>query len=234
MHPTDRAARVAGFLYVLMGLFAPFSLIYVPRTLIVRGDATRTADKVLAHEMLFRLGILGELFSAVVFVLLVLALYRLLCGVNKAQASVMVAFVLVSVAVSFLNVVNSIAALTLFQGADFLSVFDRPQRDALGMLFLGLHSRGLAVNQIFWGLWLFPLGVLVMRSGFLPRILGILLIVNCIAYVAASLTALLLPEHSEVVSRVLLPALFGELWIMLWLLIRGAKVPPSRVPALSP
>ena len=209
-----------------MVVTAPFSLIYVPRTLIVPGNATTTANNVLAHETLFRLGILADLISSVIFICLVIALYRLLSGVNKTHASLMVILVLVSVAVGFVNVLNNIAALTLFRGADFLAVFDKPQRDALAMLFLGLHSQGNFVNEIFWGLWLFPFGVLVMRSGFLPRILGVLLIVNCFAYVAASLTWLLLPTYGVVVFGAVMPALLGELWIMLWLLMKGAKVPP--------
>jgi len=228
MHPTVRQARVAGSLYVAMGLPAPFALIYLPGKLIVRGDATATANNILASQMLFRLGIVAELVSAVFFVLLVMALHRLLSGVNKNHARLMVGLVLVSVAITFVGVVNNIAALTLFRGADFpyLSVFDKPQRDALGMLFLGLHSQGTFVNEIFWGLWLLPFGLLVMRSGFLPRILGVLLIVNGFAYVVISLTWLLLPAYGSVLFRASLPALLGELWIMLWLLIKGAKVEP--------
>ncbi len=232
MHPTDKAARIAGAVYLSFAVTAPFSLIYVPANLIVRGNATATANNILAHETLFRLGIVGNLFTNVIFILVAMALYRLLSGVNRTHASLMVALVLVSAAVGFMNVLNNIAALTLFRGADFLAVFDKPQRDALAMLFLGLHRQGLAVDEIFWGLWLFPFGVLVMRSGFLPRILGLLLIVNCFAYVAASLTSLLLPSYANVVFRAILPALLGELWIMLWLLIKGAKVPPLAAPRL--
>ncbi len=231
MHPTKKDARIAALFYVLMGLPAPFALIYIPRTLMVRGDAAATAKNILAHEMLFRVGIFGELFSAVAFLLLGLALYRLLSGVNKTQASLMVILVAVSVAITFANVVNNIAALTLFRGADFLAVFDKPQRDALAMLFLRLHGQGLVVNQIFWGLWLLPFGVLVMRSRFLPRILGVLLIVNCFAYVAGSLTWLFWPSYGNVVFRAIFPALLGELWILLWLLIKGVKVQPSLAAA---
>jgi len=209
-----------------VGLPAPFSLIYIPRTLIVPGNVTATANNILGHEMLFRAGIVSGLLSSVAFIFLVMALYRLLSGVSKTHAALMVILVVVSVAIGFLNEVNNIAALNLFRGGDFLAVFDKPQRDALGMLFLGLHRQGLVVNQIFWGLWLFPFGVLVMRSGFLPRILGLLLIVNCFAYVAASLMSLLWPSYATVVSRAMLPALLGELWIMLWLLIKGANVQP--------
>jgi len=231
MHPTDKAARVAGGLYLLMAAPAPFSLIYLPGKLIIPGDAAATANNILASQMLFRLGIVGELIAAVLFLLLVMALYRLLSEVNKNHARVMVSLVLVSVAITFVNVLNNIAALTLFRGADYLSVFDKPQRDALAMLFLRLHSQGNFVNEIFWGLWLLPFGLLVMKSGFLPRILGVLLIVNCLGYVAASLTSLLLPAYGNAVFRASMPALLGELWMILWLLIRGAKVQPSAAPA---
>jgi hypothetical protein len=226
MQPTTRAARVAGLLYVLMGATAPFTLIYLPRKLIVPGNAAATASNVLASEMLFRIGIVAALISSVAFVFLVMALYRLLSGVNKSHASVMVVLVLVSVAIGFVNEVNNIAALILFRGADFLSVFDKPQLDALGMLFLRLRGQGLVVNEIFWGLWLFPFGLLVMRSGFIPRILGVLLIVNGFAYLVASLTSLLLPAYAGVVNQLLLIPETGELWVMLWLLIKGVRVQP--------
>jgi hypothetical protein len=223
MHPTSHTARIAGLLYALTGVSGAFTLMYVPGALIVPGDATATASKILASEMLFRAGIVAGLASAVFFIFLAMGLYRLLSGVNKAHASLMVILVLVSVAIGFFNELNNIAALTLLGGTDFLAVFDKPQRDALAMLFLRLHAQGNFVNEIFWGLWLFPFGVLVMRSGFLPRILGVLLILNCFAYLAASLTWLVLPSYGAVVFRATLPALLGELWIMLWLLIKGVK-----------
>ena len=231
MHPTNNTARVAGVLYVLMGVTAPFTLIYIPRKLIVPGNASATASNILASEMLFRIGIVAALISSVAFVFLVMTLYRLLSGVSKTHASVMVMLVLVSVAIGFVNEVNNIAALIVFRGADFLSAFGKPQLDALGMLFLRLRGQGLVVNEIFWGLWLFPFGMLVMRSGFLPRILGVLLIVNGFAYLAASLTSLVLPAYAGVVNRFALIAETGELWIMLWLLIKGARVQPLAAAA---
>ncbi|MDD5543272.1 MAG: DUF4386 domain-containing protein [Acidobacteriia bacterium] len=231
MHPTDKAARVAGAVYLSMAVTAPFSLIYVPRTLIMRGDATATANSILTHETLFRLGIVAELITSVIFVFVVMALYRLLSGVNKTHASLMVALVLVSAAVGFMNVLSNIAALTLFRGADFLSVFNKGQLDALGMLFLHVHAQGLVINEIFSGFWLFPFGVLVMRSRFLPRILGVWLIVNCFAYLALSFTGVLLPQYYGAVFNITLPALLGEIAITLWLLIKGAKVQPVFAPA---
>lgn len=231
MNSTKKAARVAGWLYVLMGIPAVFGMLYVPGKLIVRGDAAATAKNILASESLFRLGTVAELIAALIFLLLVMALYRLLSGVNKNHARLMVGLVLVSVAITFANAVNNIGALILFRGADFLTVLDKPQRDALAMLFLRLHSQGNFVNEIFWGLWLFPFGVLVRRSGFLPRILGVLLIVNCFAYLALSFTGLLLPQYYALAFRAAFPALLGELWIMLWFLIVGAKPQPAGAPA---
>jgi hypothetical protein len=231
MHPTDKAARVAGAVYLSMAVTAPFSLIYVPRTLIVRADATATANKILAHETLFRLGIVAELITSIIFVFVVMALYRLLSGVNKTHASLMVALVLVSAAVGFMNVLNNIAVLTLLRGADFLTVFERPQRDFLAMLFLRLHRDGLIINEIFSGLWLFPFGVLVMRSRFLPRLLGVWLIVNGFAYLAKSLTGFLLPGYQNAIDTFTFPALTGEVAFVLWLLIRGAKEPTVNITA---
>jgi hypothetical protein len=231
MHPTNKAARIAGAVYLSMVLTAPFSLIYVPGKLIVRGNAAATADNILAHETMFRLSILGDLVGQVIFICLAIALYRLLSGVNKTWAGLMVAFVLVSAAVGFLNTLNNIAALLLFRGGEFLAVFDKAQRDALGMLFIRLHTQGIFIDEIFWGLWLFPFGLLVFRSGFLPRFLGVWLMINCFGYLALSVTALFFPDYYQAAFRYSQPVLFGELAIMLWLLIRGAKVPMSAVAA---
>ncbi len=174
---------------------------------------------------MFRLSILGDLVGQVIFICLAIALYRLLSGVNKAWASLMVAFVLVSAAVGFLNTLNNIAALLLFRGGEFLTVFDKAQRDALGMLFIRLHSQGIFIDEIFWGLWLFPFGLLVFRSGFLPRFLGVWLMINCFGYLVLSMTALFFPAYNDKLFLYLQPVFFGELAIMLYLLIKGAKVP---------
>ena len=225
MHTTKKAARVAGAVYLSLVLTAPFSLLYVPGKLIVRGNAAATASNILAHETLFRLCIVSELLSSVIFICLGLALYRLLSGVNKTWAGAMLALVLVSAAVGFLNVLNYVAALTLIHGTDFLGAFETPQRYALGMLFLRLHGQGEMMNEIFWGLWLFPFGLLVFRSGFLPRFLGVWLMLACFVWLALSLTALLFPPYYEAAFKMAQPVLFAELAIMLWLLIEGAKVP---------
>ena len=225
MDPTNKAARVAGAVYLSMVLTAPFSLIYVPSKLIVRGNASATADNILVHETMFRLSIFGDLIGQVIFICLAIALYRLLSNVNKTWAALMVAFVLVSAAVGFLDTLNNIAALILFRGGEFLTVFDKPQRDALAMFFLRLHSQGISIDEIFWGLWLFPFGLLVFRSGFLPRWLGVWLMINCFGYLVLSMTALFFPAYNDKLFLYLQPVFFGELAIMLYLLIKGAKVP---------
>jgi len=234
MSPTHNPGRVAGFLYLLLVLLAPYRLLYVPSTLFVSGNATATAANIAAHELVFRLGMVSDLCCGVILVFLSLALYRLLKGVNQNFAVLMVILGgLIPAAIDFLNVVNDAAALVLVRGPDFLSVFDKPQRDALAMLFLRLHQQEITAAEILWGLWLFPLGSLIYRSRFLPRFLGIWLIINGFAYLAMSFTGLLLPQYQATVSNIAFPALLGEMALMLWLVIRGARPQPLDAAAAS-
>ena len=232
MHPTDKVARIAGAIYLSMVVTGSFSLMYVPGKLIVKGNATATASNVLAHQTMFRISIAGNLIGTVIFVCLAVALYRLFREVDRTQALLLVGLVLVSAAVAFINELNNIAALILFRGGDFLTVYNKDQLDALGMLFVRLHGQGNVINEIFWGLWLFPFGVLVYESRFLPRILGAWLIINCFAYVIISLTGMLLPQYAGTVFNYSFPALLGEMAIMLWLLIKGVKVEALPAQAL--
>src|SRR5919109_574920 len=173
MHPTDKAARVAGLLYLSL-MTAPLRLIYIPTTLFVAGNATATAANIAAHETLFRLGIVSDLFTGTMVIFLTLAFYRLLKVVDQNLAVLVVILgSLMVTPIYFLNTLNDAAALLLARGADFLSVFDKSQRDAMVVLFLRLHHQGILVNEIFWGLWLLPLAVLIYKSGFLPRFLGV-------------------------------------------------------------
>lgn len=133
--------------------------------------------------------------------------------------------------VVFVNVLNDIAALVLLSGADFLSVFAQPELDALAYLFLRLHARGITVASIFWGLWLFPFGLLVIRSRFIPRVLGYLLMIAGVGYLASAFATLVLPEYAPLVARVALPLELGELPIIFWLLIWGARPRPADAPA---
>lgn len=230
---TKNAGRFAGLLYILASIPGVFALVYVPSKLIVRGNATATAHNIVTSETLFRLGIAADLICQALFIFVALALYDLLKGVNRRHALLMVTLILVSIPIAFLNELNGIAALILVRGADFLSLFDKPQRDALAMLFLNLRGHGFDVAGIFWGLWLFPLGLLVYRSSFLPRILGVVLMVNCFAYPLNSFTSLVLPQYEAIVSRWMSPLQFGEVVFMLWLVIMGAKPKPLADPAFN-
>jgi hypothetical protein len=223
MTSLSRNARVAGLLYLTL-LTAPLRLIYIPSKLFVTGNATATANNIAAHQTLFRLGILSDLLTGTMAIFLTLALYRLFKQVDQGLARLVVILgSLMVTPIYFLNTLNDIAALLFARGADFLAVFDKPQRDAFAMLFLRLHHHGVLANEIFWGLWLLPFGILVYRSRFLPRILGIWLVINCFAYLAVSITGFLLPQYQAKVWNIVSPATLGELAIMLWLLIMGAK-----------
>jgi Domain of unknown function (DUF4386) len=233
MSSTKNRGRFAGLLYVLTSIPGFFAIEYVPSKLIVHGNAMKTASNISASETLFRLGIAGQLICQAGFIFVALALYHLLKGVNRRHASLRVTLVVLGIPIAFLNELNSIAALAIVRGADFLSVLEKPQRDALAMLFLNLHHYGFVIAEIFWGLWLLPLALLVYRSRFLPRFLGLWLVLDGLAYVTLSLTEVLSPQYSDRVFTYSQPALFGEVAFMLWLLIRGARPPAMDATASS-
>jgi Domain of unknown function (DUF4386) len=230
MNSTKKQARVAGLLYLLASIIGFFCLAYVPGKLIVSGDATATANRIRASETLLRLGIASELIAFTIFIFVVLALYRLFKAVSEKHAVAMATLLLISIPISLLNLLNEIAALVLVNGASFLSAFEKGQLDALAYMFLRLHGQGFIVAQIFWGLWLFPFGILVIRSGFIPRFLGYLLFIAASGYLASSFTSLLLPSYRHLVDQFAMVLEAGELPIIFWLLIWGAKVPLDRPP----
>jgi hypothetical protein len=225
--------RFAGLLYAGMSISGFFAMGYVPGKLIVHGNAAATANNIAASETLFRLGIAGELIGYAGFIFVAAALYDLLKGVSRRHASLMVLLIVVSVPIAFLNELNSFAALVLVRGADFLSIIEKPQREALAMLFLNLHFQGFVVAEIFSGLWLFPLGLLVYRSRFLPRFLGVWLAIAGVAWVILSLTGVLLPQYYGKVYTYTQPAILGEVAFMLWLSIKGARPSAPDATALS-
>lgn len=229
MSSTKSKARFAGILYCLTSLPGAFNLLYIPAAFIVPGDATATAQRITDAALTYRIVILSGFVSSILFIFLVLSLYNLFKEIDKTHATLMVIFVSVSVAASVVNLINQIAPLIFLGGADFLSVFTKPQLDALALGFLRLNSYGNLLLDAFWGLWLFPLGVLVRKSGFIPGILGIFLIAACFAYLALSFTAIVLPAHTHIVSLVAMPFMaLGEVPFVLWLLVWGAKVPPAE------
>ena len=218
-------ARVAGFLYLLLGV-SVYRLVYIPNKLLVPGNTEATTRNIADHQFLFRLGIVSDLLAAILAIFLVLTLYQLFKGVDRGLAVLMV--ILggpMPGAVYFFNVLNDVAALLLVRGSDFMATFDKPHANALAMLFLRMHDYGVFANEIFWGLWLFPFGLLVWRSGFLPRILGVFLFIACAAYLILSLTGILFPQYLTRVYSVVSPGMMGEGPILLWLLIKGPRPP---------
>ena len=227
MNSTKRTARRAGRLYLLLAVSAPLGLMYVPSRLIVAGDATATADRIRASEWLLRLGIGSELFHQAVVVFLVLALYRLFKGVDEYHASLVVILgALVSVPIVFVNVLNEVAALIVLSGADFLTGFGKSQLEGLAYLFLRLHAQGLVVASVFWGLWLLPFGILVIRSGFIPRVLGYMLFLAGAGYLAGAFATLITPQYAPRVGQVTGILMFFELPIIFYLVIWGAREEP--------
>jgi len=208
---TNNPGRAAGLLYLLLVLAGPVRILYIPSKLFVHGNATATASNIVAHESLFRLGMLSDLFVGTIVIFLALALYRLFKVVDQNLAVLIVLLGgVMPAAIYFFNVLNDAAALALARGANFLAALEKPQRDALAMLFLHLHGQGFVAGEVFYGLWLFPLGILTYRSRFLPRFLGVWLIINGVAYLVLSFTGLLMPQYEDKVSNILFPALTGR------------------------
>jgi hypothetical protein len=232
MNSTRNPGRVAGIWYLLLAVNGPLSLIYIPNKIFVAGDAAATVSNVAAHELLFRIGMISDLIGAVILIFLVLASYRLFKDVSQYLAVLVIILGGVMPAlINFVNVVTSEAALMIARGADFLSVFDKPQRDALAMLLLHMHNRQNTAAELLWGLWLIPLAILVYRSRFLPRFLGVWLVINGLAYVVLCFVGFLAPQFGPKLFLVFQPALFGELALVLWLLIKGGKPRMTYGPA---
>jgi hypothetical protein len=224
VNESNRNARVAGLLYLLVILAAPVRLVYIPAKLFVSGDTGATIANVAAHETLFRFGIFCDLASGVLMLFLTLALHRLFANVDRKLATLMVILGgVLPAALYFFNVLNDAAVLLIARGPDFLSVFDQPQRDALALLFLKLHGQEIGAAMVFWGLWLLPLAWLVLRSGFLPKVFGWGLILNGLAYLAQSVTWSVLPQFDDIVTSVSMPLQLIEILFMLWLLVLGAR-----------
>lgn len=228
------SGRTAGFLYLLVVIVGAFELMYVPGKLYVHGDVTATISNLVTHESLFRLGMVAALWSGILMLFLALALYRVFKEVDRRLAVLMVILGGVLLVAADFSILCNAAALMLAKGAEFLSVFEKPQREALAMMFMRLNTQQIYAAEIFWGLWLFPLGVLVYKSGSVPRLLGIWLIINGCAYLVESFAGLLIPQYENALTNLLFPVQLGEVAFMLWLLIMGVKQPAPRHPdALS-
>lgn len=216
-------ARQAGAIYFVFMIISIIGEFLLP-TFMVYGDAAATAHNINSGETIYRIGILTGFITLIIFIFLVVLLYKLLKNINKSLAMLMVLLVSIGVTVTLANLLNKFAPLVILSGADYLSVFSKAQLEALALSFLRFNSNCAIISTAFWGLWLFPFGILVFKSGFLPRILGILLMVAGLAYLTSSVTALVLPDYSSMVSKVMMPLYFGEVPIIFWLLIKGVKM----------
>lgn len=223
-------ARVAGVLYLLLLPLGIFGILYVPSAMIVPGDPAATANNIMAAESLFRLSIVAALIIPLVNLFLVLVLYKLLKPVHKNMAVLMVILLLLAIPIAMLNELNQCAVLLLLNSAEFSTVFTTAQLQASAAFFLDLHEYGIHIAGIFWGLWLFPMGYLVFKSGFLPRVLGILLMIGCFGYLIDSVAAFLFPGYGVEIAGF---TFWGELLLPLWLLIKGVNVEQWQQAALG-
>ncbi|MEG1228611.1 MAG: DUF4386 domain-containing protein [Flavobacterium sp.] len=209
--------RIAGLLYFVVVITGIFSLGYVPSKLIVWDNPSATLTNIVNAEFLFRLGIVSGLICYTFFLFLPLVLYKLLKSFNKTYALYMVVLAIVSVPISFVNMLNKFAVLSIISSG-------QQQKEEI-MFYLNQYDFGNLIVQIFWGLWLFPFGYLVFKSAIIPRFLGILLMLGCVGYLINFFGNALFSNYSElgISSYVRLPASLGEIGTCLWLLIMGAK-----------
>ena len=207
-----KAITILKILYPIWFIVGFFSILYVPSLLIVAEDATTTASNIMANESLFRIGIAGSLITQLIQIVVVLVLYQLFKPVDKNHALLMVIFALVGVPITMLNTLNKIAALLLLNSADQM------------MFFLNLNEQGVFIASIFWGLWLFPLGYLIYKSGYFPKIFGVLMAIAGFGYLIGSFTNFLLPGYEAIIQVSDLMTM-GEVFFMGWVLLKGAKIP---------
>lgn len=224
--PTKTNARIAGFLYLILIIFGVFSLLYVPSQLINWDSPTETLKNIQANELLFKLGILGDIIMYTVFLFLSFALYRLLKHINNNMAMIMVILVVISVSISYSNLIGKFDALDLFTNAYALNSTDITDQSEHLISLLSSHSNGISMLQIFWGLWLFPFGYLVFKSKFLPKFFGVLLMLGCFGYLTDFIGYFLFPESygsTIIPTLATIPHALGEIGICLWLSIVGAN-----------
>lgn len=224
-----KTARIAGVLYLLLVITGIFGIMYIPSQIIVAGDSVSTAKNIISNELLFRTGVFNDIISNTIFLFLVLVLYRLFKDVNENQAKLMAALVIVQIPFVFFMEAFNITSLMILKG-EILKTFELSQRQDLAMLFLKINEYGTLPLEMFWGLWLLPFGLLVYKSVFIPRVLGILLIIAGIAYMLDSFISLLFPSYSAFVNRpTLLLVAIGEISITLWFLLKGVKSEEQKI-----
>ncbi|MCU0323011.1 MAG: DUF4386 domain-containing protein [Chitinophagaceae bacterium] len=224
MEPTKITARIAGAVYLIVVLTGIYSLGYIPSKLFVLNNAQTTFNNIIEHEGLFRLGIVAGIICYIAFLVLPIVLYKLFHGINKNYGIAMVALSTVSVPFSLFNLMYKINVLTLIKNKDNYSFVQEDLYNQV-MLQIGFYNNGIQIVSIFWGLWLFPFGYLVYKSGFLPKILGLFLMAGCFGYLAKFLGSFLFYDSQlTLLKYASLPASIGEIGICLWLLIAGVKI----------
>lgn len=223
MTTLSKNARIVGFWYLMLIFTGPLSLIYIPTKLFVHGDATATAANIAAHQTLFQIGITSQLIGALILIFLTLAFYRLFKDVDRYQATwLVISGGLIPAAISF-GSMTDVASLILARGADYLNVFSDAQRDALAYFFTRVSFQVTVGSEILWGVWLFPMAILILKSRWFPRFLGWWLIANGIAYLIQSYAGMFMPEYYNIIGNYAFPVELGEVAFTLWLLIMGAK-----------
>lgn len=217
-------ARGAGALYLVVAICGGFSQLFVRSGAMVAGDTSATADNIRASEALFRIGFVTDLVHIVGLLGLAFILYTLLSPVGARVASTFVILNAIAVAILGANMVNHAGALVAATDPTLVTAFGAESADALALLFLDLHGAGYLIAQPFFALWLLPLGYLVYRSGSFPRVLGILLMVGCVGYIAELVAIYASPGFESSLSPYLAMLGLAEIPFFLWLLVRGAKV----------
>ena len=216
-------ARRVGLLYLLMAGVMILAFMYIPGRFVVSGDAAATARNILAGQRLYSIGILAALLSHIMFVFVALALYDMFRDVDRKLARLVLVLVCVGVAAELANIGNRAAPLALLSNATHLDVFTRPQVEALALTFLRLNNSLGQLLMSIWGLWLFPFGMLVIKSGWFPRIFGYLLFIAGAVYILGCIMRLATPAMYAMVSPFMFPLAMGELGIVFWMAFAGAK-----------
>lgn len=225
----QKTARLAGLLYLVMSIIMVFGFLYAPRAFIVNGDPAATAHRIIEGERMYRITILASLVGQILFIIVALTLYQLFRDVDRWLARLMAVLVCVGVACDLVVLANRMAPLDLLIGNNFLSVFTRPQLEALSLGFLYLGGNLSVLLTSFWGLWLIPFGLLTIKSGFFPKILGILLMVAGIGYMVTCAAFFVAPAQMNLIRQIMTPLYFGEVPIIIWLLVVGARTPQEEV-----
>jgi hypothetical protein len=220
MFPNKKTARIAGLLYLLMAAFGLAAEVSFRQKIFASNDITVTANNILSNILLYRAGITSDTLMALCYLLTAMALYKLLCSVDKNLAAVMVIFATAGSVLLMFNILNEIAPLYILNGNDYLSTFNSSQRQSLAMLFYHLYEHGYMIGQVFFALWVLPLGVLIYKSRFIPKVLGVLFVTETIFGFMSVIVHFLVP-NGMLETLLLLPGTIAEILLMFWLLIRG-------------